>query len=329
MNKPFVSICIPTYNGERYLHECIKSCLAQQYDNFEIVICDDGSSDKTREIIESYKVKDGRIRFSVNEKNLGLVGNWNKCIELAKGEWIKFVFQDDYIRPDCLTVFANAIDPHIVLMVSERHFILDEKATEGQRKYYSRGVRTLANTGPKQKNNFYSPERISALAVKNIGMNFIGEPSLSFFRKGIAEKAGMFNSLLQQICDLEFFLRIGSQWGLRYVPEKLCAFRIHQHSTTSTNITGQYFQLHYMEPLLLSWLLLYSDSFKPFRKKLSLLRKMKLRTWFSLKCYQAAKANEKGKHRHPVFESTSPVFLQIRKRKNGGILARLIDILRG
>ena len=57
MSNPLVSICIPTYNGDKYLVECLKSCVNQFFKDFEIIICDDGSSDKTISIIESYALK--------------------------------------------------------------------------------------------------------------------------------------------------------------------------------------------------------------------------------------------------------------------------------
>lgn len=328
MNNPFVSICIPTYNGEAYLHDCIRSCLAQKYDNFEVVICDDGSTDNTREIIESYRLKDGRIRYHKNEKNLGLVGNWNRCLDLASGEWIKFVFQDDYIAPECLDVFSSHIEPHIVLMVSERNFILEDEANEDQRNYYSNVVRTLTNTISPQKDDLFGPALISKLAARNIGMNFIGEPSLSFFRKGIIEKTGSFNPLLKQICDLEFFLRVASQWGLKYIPGKLCAFRIHGQSTTSTNVSSRYFQLHYIEPLLLAWLMLYDPGFSALRKNLNAFEKYKLGLWFRLKCYQAGKVNKEQAQGHPVFDDRAAAFGEIRKRQKGSPLVKLIAAFR-
>ena len=104
---PKVSICIPTYNGERYIEKTLNSVLLQTYDDFEVIIVDDQSSDNTWEILTQYAAQDGRIHLFKNEHNLGLVGNWNRCIELAQGEWIKFVFQDDIIRNDCLELMMN------------------------------------------------------------------------------------------------------------------------------------------------------------------------------------------------------------------------------
>ena len=95
MNSPLVSICIPTYNGEKYLKECLDSCIDQTFKSYEIIICDDCSSDGTIKIIEEYAKIFPQIILFQNDGNLGLVGNWNRCIHHSNGEWIKFVFQDD------------------------------------------------------------------------------------------------------------------------------------------------------------------------------------------------------------------------------------------
>src|SRR5579863_4981502 len=100
--KPVISICIPTYNGEKYLSECLYHVLNQTYSNFEVIICDDCSTDNTTEIINSYQQKDNRIKIFRNERNLGLCGNWNRCVEHSSGKWIKFIFQDDWMNDNCL-----------------------------------------------------------------------------------------------------------------------------------------------------------------------------------------------------------------------------------
>jgi glycosyltransferase involved in cell wall biosynthesis len=322
MLSPLVSICIPTYNGEKFLKECIESCLNQSFTDYEIVICDDGSTDKTVEIIESYSQTNKLIRFYRNEKNLGLVGNWNRCIEHAKGQWIKFVFQDDYITKDCLEKFVNAIDDSIQLIVSERNFILPENASDDYRNYYTNVVRTLNNTS--SQNSFISPKQISKLAIDHISMNFIAEPSLTFFRRSVVDEIGEFNPDLKQICDLEFVLRLASKYGLKHLPLKLCAFRIHQGSTTSSNLSDNYFQLHYIEPLLFSWCLLYDEKFSALRSHLNVVEKQKLKLYFKLKAYKAYKANEKGVKQHAMFDKASHSFKEINENKEGSVLVRLL-----
>jgi GT2 family glycosyltransferase len=95
-----VSVAIPTYNGEAYLDETLRSVLGQTLQDFELVIVDDRSTDSTLDIIRSYS--DSRIRFTRNDERLGLPGNWNRCLSLAQGEFICIFHQDDVMLPENL-----------------------------------------------------------------------------------------------------------------------------------------------------------------------------------------------------------------------------------
>ncbi|MBL7932742.1 MAG: glycosyltransferase family 2 protein [Bacteroidia bacterium] len=326
MRTPLVSICIPTYNGESFLRECLDSCIDQSFDDYEIVICDDRSEDGTWHLLESYVNDNSKIRLFKNESNLGLVGNWNRCIENARGEWIKFVFQDDFVRRDCLEKFVNEIEPGIELIVCARNFVLSKNAPLEQLKYYNEGVRTLKNTCS-QNSNTYSPEVIAGIAISNMAMNFIAEPSLTFFRKSVVNRVGVFNPHLKQICDLEFFLRLASQCGLRYVPEKLCGFRIHEASTTSTNVENKYYDLRYIETLLFSYFLLFDPQFEVFRTNLNFFQKIKLQIYFRVKAYNAYKVGLAQSKNHPVFQANSP-FPVIYSVRKGNVFIRLIALIK-
>ena len=216
-----ISICIPTYNGETYLRECLASCISQDFSDYEILLVDDCSSDKTAEIAETYQKLHSTFSIYKNPTNLGLVGNWNRCMELAKGEWIKFVFQDDFIRKDCLSLFWNAIDANSKLLVSQRSFILPSTASSELKLYYEKEVRTFDNLSFQQHNGNIENKEIAKLALENICLNFIGEPTLTLFKKECTKEIGYFNSDFAQICDLEFFQRMGSTFGLKYIPEKI------------------------------------------------------------------------------------------------------------
>ena len=122
---PHVSVCVPMFNGERYLRECIESILVQTYTDFELLLVDDGSTDDTRRIAESYARTDTRIRLNGNTENLGLVENWNHCIALARADWIKFVFQDDTIHPECLARMLAAAAADVRLVSCQRTFAFD------------------------------------------------------------------------------------------------------------------------------------------------------------------------------------------------------------
>ncbi|HWR32162.1 MAG TPA: glycosyltransferase [Chitinophagaceae bacterium] len=93
--RPLVSVVMCTYNGEKYLRPQIGSVLSQTYSNLELVIVDDASSDNTVQILEEYRKKDSRVKYFVNEKNLGYNKNFEKAISLASGEYIATCDQDD------------------------------------------------------------------------------------------------------------------------------------------------------------------------------------------------------------------------------------------
>lgn len=323
MNNPLVSICIPVYNGAPFLKECIDSCLRQTYSNYEIIILDDGSTDESVKIIESYLISNNRIRFIKNPLNLGLVGNWNKCINESKGEWIKFVFQDDYIADNCIEEFVLLITNESQLIVSERNFVLPINASEDVKNYYNNTVRTLLNTC-KNKTNFYSAQLIARIAVKNMGMNFIGEPSLIFFRKNVVKELGYFNPQLKQICDLEFALRVASVYGVQYIPKQLCAFRIHEDTTTNKNVISKYFELRYLEPLILAYFLLYDEKYTSFRKNIGAFYRLKLKLYFDVKAYSAYKSASSNPKEMEKFNKEAEVFKEINEVKKGNLISRFV-----
>jgi glycosyltransferase involved in cell wall biosynthesis len=98
IDEPLISIIMPVFNGEKYLHKAIKSILSQTLDDFEFLIINDGSTDNTRNIIESYK--DERIRLIDNEINLGLASSLNRGISLSRGVYIARMDADDVSFPE-------------------------------------------------------------------------------------------------------------------------------------------------------------------------------------------------------------------------------------
>ena len=91
--EPLVSVCIPAYNNAEYIKDTIDSILNQTYQNIELVIVDDNSKDNTYELIQ--EIGDERIKLYHNDKNLGMSGNWNRCLSLCTGKYAKLVCADD------------------------------------------------------------------------------------------------------------------------------------------------------------------------------------------------------------------------------------------
>lgn len=97
--SPLVSVLMTAYNREKYIAEAIESVLSSTYTNFELIIVDDQSKDKTVEIARYYEAKDSRVKVYINEKNLGDYPNRNRAASYAKGKYLKYVDADDIIYP--------------------------------------------------------------------------------------------------------------------------------------------------------------------------------------------------------------------------------------
>lgn len=100
MGSDLVSICIPAYNAEKTIESTLQSILNQSYRNLEIIIVDNASTDSTLSIVQRFK--DPRTRIYRNERNIGAEKNWNKCLELASGEYIAIFHADDIYLPDII-----------------------------------------------------------------------------------------------------------------------------------------------------------------------------------------------------------------------------------
>ncbi len=281
-----ISVCIPTYNGSKYLKECLQSVQEQTYTDFEIIVCDDCSTDNTFEIVKNFQEKDSRIKLTVNKNNLGLVGNWNHCIELANGEWIKFVFQDDLMYNTCLQEMIQATNNHTQMVVCEREFLFENNISAEIRRIYNDTPRMYQLVGTSEVTHI-SAKHLSSLIVNNFPSNFIGEPTSIMFRKPIIKKIGLFSSKIAQLCDLEYCLRIGVLDGFIYLSNKLVNFRVHDSSTTQKNSSEKHFTSFYSDRIIILCLLLFDPDYKVFRRKCTMLELYKLRHNLFYTLYQA------------------------------------------
>lgn len=110
MNQVPISVLITAFNRESYIAQSIESVLSSTYSNFELIIVDDGSSDRTVDIAKSYAEKDARIKVYVNEKNLGDYPNRNKAASYAIGKYLKYVDSDDVIYEHTLQVMVSYME---------------------------------------------------------------------------------------------------------------------------------------------------------------------------------------------------------------------------
>lgn len=109
MRNKLVSIIIPNFNGEKYLDTCLFSILKSSYKNFEVILVDDGSTDKSLEIIEKFVERDKRFRLLRNKKNLGAAASRNKAVKTSRGEILVFLDNDTEVDKDWLKELINPL----------------------------------------------------------------------------------------------------------------------------------------------------------------------------------------------------------------------------
>jgi glycosyltransferase involved in cell wall biosynthesis len=235
MSNPKVSVCIPSYNCATYLEEAIVSVLNQTFGDFELIIIDDRSSDSSWDIISGYAARYRRIRACRNDENLGMVANWNRCLQAAGGEYIRFLFSDDLLAsPSCLEEMAAVLDtrPDTSLVASAR-YIIDDR---------SRVLKTASRF----------PGGMDAVGTRIIrrclyeGRNLIGEPSVVMFRK--AQAARGFHPDYRQLVDLEMWFHLLEQGRFYYLGDPLSSFREHPTQQTKVNLSSM---VHIDESLML------------------------------------------------------------------------------
>ncbi|WP_167494713.1 MULTISPECIES: glycosyltransferase family 2 protein [Vibrio] len=113
-----VSILIPVYNRENLIRETLESAMNQDYENIEIIVVDNNSSDNTWSIVSSLALEDSRVKIFRNSTNIGPVKNWIKCIELANGKYGKILFSDDVICKDFVTSSVELMDDKTAFVYS-------------------------------------------------------------------------------------------------------------------------------------------------------------------------------------------------------------------
>ncbi len=236
---PLVSICIPTFNAAKWILSCLESARAQSYPRLELLIVDDASTDATVELIRS--IDDERIRLLRNEQNIGLVRNWNRCIEESRGDFVKFLFHDDILYPDCVEKMMRVIlsDANVGLVFAPRDIIVEGDPEVELTKIWLRNCTTL-HTKFRPLETVNSGRDLFAQYLKGgFQGNWIGEPSSVLIRKECFARVGLFNLDLHQVCDVEMWLRIMLSYDIGFVAEKLTAFRFHSDSTSFRNITSR------------------------------------------------------------------------------------------
>lgn len=212
---PKVSVCVPTYRGACHLASTIESVLSQSLGDFELLIIDDNSPDETPQVVADFK--DKRIRYLRNLSNLGPEGNWNRCLQEARGEYFKLLPQDDTLMPDALErqveILELDTDERIALVFGSR-VIIDAKGE------------VLATRGyPGGRDGEIDAVTLVRRCVR-FGTNLIGEPGSVLFRRSLSVRAGVFDANIPYIIDLDYWIRLLTHGSAYYMERPVSTFRV-------------------------------------------------------------------------------------------------------
>lgn len=210
---PTVSVCIPVFNGEAYIGPAIRSVLEQTHGAFELVVCDNASTDATLAVVRGFE--DVRIRVVESDSNIGAGANWNRCLSEARCDNMKILCADDVLLPEALErqlAVLQAPENRNVTIVCGRRYIID-----------AAGVRRLTR-------GLSGEGRIAGrLAVRKVvrsGGNPIGESSSVLFRRSVALEAGGFAVDSPYVVDVDMWVRMLMRGDLYVLPGILSEYRV-------------------------------------------------------------------------------------------------------
>ena len=214
--SPNVSVIMSVYNGEKYLREAIDSILNQTFTDFEFIIINDGSTDGTREILESYS--DSRIRL-IHQENIGLTKSLNRGLKLARGEYIARQDADDVSYPERLSYQVVFIEkrPDVVLVGTHASFI-DQRGTEFS--------------------VWRPPATHDAIRKQMLKGNSFCHGSV-IFRKECLNTVGSYREQFRYTQDYDLWFRISDQYEVANIERILYKFRRNSHTISRKKLSQQ------------------------------------------------------------------------------------------
>jgi glycosyltransferase involved in cell wall biosynthesis len=227
MQNDKVSICLPVYNGARFLPQAIESVLNQTHQNWELLIADDCSQDDSAKIAAQFAEREPRIKNWVNRQNLSIFANYNECINRASGDYIKPFAQDDLFEPTCLARLTHSLqeNPDVSLVTAARAIIDGDGNRTGIERFFDHTLKIHGEDVIR--------EYIRTFVYRT------GTPSQVMFRQ--ASKGPGFDTAYFLSGDIEYFFRILESGQYMYLDEVLVSFRRHGESATVTMLKDMSF----------------------------------------------------------------------------------------
>jgi glycosyltransferase involved in cell wall biosynthesis len=219
MAPPRVTVAIPTWNGGRFVAEAIQSILSQSFTDLDIVIVDDHSTDSTVEAVHSFA--DPRMTLHENGRRLGIPGNWNHALSLARGEYVCLFHQDDRMEPDNLARKVRVLDsdPTIGLVHSAIEIIVEPSAPYPPAQWVEEAAEDFIVD---------HPVYFRRLVLEG---NIICAPTVLARRQALVE-AGGFDPELGFACDYALWMRVCLDRRVAFLSQPLVKYRWHADNET-------------------------------------------------------------------------------------------------
>ena len=208
--KDLISVVLPVYNGEKYLRESIDSVIAQTYQNWELLIVDDYSTDSTALIAKEYAEKDSRIHYYLNEKNLRLPRNLNRGFSLAKGDYLTWTSDDNKYRPTALEKMLKAI----------------KESDNAQFAFAS--CRIIDGDGKPYEYIMVSEKGKDCI----VGSDCVG--ACFMYTREVYETVGDYDYELELVEDFDYWQRVFMKFPTVAIEEILYDYRLHDGNLTNT-----------------------------------------------------------------------------------------------
>jgi len=224
-----VSVCMPIYNGASFIRDAIRSVLNQTVTPQEIIISDSGSSDGSENIVRQEALRSQAKVTILPIKTPGMVANWNSTIRAASGKYIKFLFQDDLLQPDCLEqmVAIAESDERIGFVFSPRELLVEPSAQEDPLTRWLQKYHNLSAAFGELKTSQPGSLLLRSQKLLQEPFNKIGEPTAVLIRTCLLHQVGLFNDAMCQLVDMEMWVRLMSISHVGYIAKPLMSVRIH------------------------------------------------------------------------------------------------------
>jgi glycosyltransferase involved in cell wall biosynthesis len=221
-----ILVFVPTYNSEKYLRECLDSVLHQTFQDWECVISDDASTDRSVDIAREYEKKDSRFRVLTHEKNVGAANNWNRAKEDNKSFATKILCADDYLMLDALKEQLDILKRNKTAIVfSERYIVFPNG-----KKLRPRLPKYVSNISFKDAFKYYI----------NLGRNIFGEPVTALFRTDLFVKSEGFYPEFEYSLDTSGYMAISRGQDVTFDNYVVGVFRVSK-SQWSHQLRGKQF----------------------------------------------------------------------------------------